>query len=129
MLLAKRLCPTFLVQHFTNVYPMTIYHKLTVYYTYIRWRWSLSGWKDRLHCERSRVQPSSRPNILVIFGEGQNVSFSLLCESSKQRHRHSNYIFILTPKALNYFVYTMETKGFCQYEIIINVLVSSFRFI
>ena len=35
----------------------------------------------------------------------------------------------LTPEALNYFMKTLETEGFFQFEIIINVLVSSFRFI
>ena len=39
---------------------------------------------------------------------------------------HTNF---LTLKALNIFLKTMETKGFFQFEIIINVLGSSFRFI
>ena len=34
-----------------------------------------------------------------------------------------------TPRALKYFYIKHETKGFFRFEIIINVLVSSFRFI
>ena len=38
-------------------------------------------------------------------------------------------IRVLTLKALNFFMKTLETKGFFQFETITNVLVRSFRFI
>ena len=43
------------------------------------------------------------------------------------------YLFLIpryiTLEAVNYFLKTLETKGFFQFEIIINISVSSFRFI
>ena len=35
-------------------------------------------------------------------------------------------MFVINPYNANFFVYTIETEGFVQFEIIRNILVSSF---
>ena len=61
-----------------------------------------------------------------ISREGSTTSWSLWRKMFCSITKVSSW---LTLKALKYFVLTMETKGFYQFEIIINVFVSSFGFI
>ena len=50
-------------------------------------------------------------------------------ENDARRPDWLPWVVTLTLKALKYFVQTMKTKGFFEFEIIINVLVNSFWFI
>ena len=51
------------------------------------------------------------------------------CDRRECYHITNNMTTSSTLTALNYFVQTMETEGFFQFEIIINVLVSPFSLV